>query len=178
MQAEIIFRYPLKDTKKLELNNLAATICFPTGIKVCYNQEDPFINENYMAPITNQLGERYYMMTYHFYVKKNNTDYIKEYFMHPLKHHLMKFADPYLDNGNIDNKVFEEIEKNLEFCQDLGFREFVYIPHCLSIISKYPYINQMSKCLDSIFKILSENNEGLINEMIMYLIESIPIPIQ
>ena len=178
MQAEIIFRYPLKDTKKLELNNLAATICFPTGIKVCYNQEDPFINENYMAPITNQLGERYYMMTYHFYVKKNNTDYIKEYFMHPLKHHLMKFADPYLDNGNIDNKVFEEIEKNLEFCQDLGFREFVYIPHCLSIISKYPYINQMSKCLDSIFKILSENNESLINEMIMYLIESIPIPIQ
>ena len=36
MKPEIIFRYPLKDTKTLELNNLAATICFPTGIKVCY----------------------------------------------------------------------------------------------------------------------------------------------
>ena len=80
MKPEIIFRYPLKDTKNLELNNLAATICFPTGIKVCYNEEDPLINENYMAPITNQLGERYYMMTYHFYVKKYNPDYIKEYF--------------------------------------------------------------------------------------------------
>jgi len=36
MKPEIIVRYPLKDTKTLELNNLAATICFPTGIKVCY----------------------------------------------------------------------------------------------------------------------------------------------
>ena len=178
MKPEIIFRYPLKDTKNLELNNLAATICFPTGIKVCYNEEDPLINENYMAPITNQLGERYYMMTYHFYIKKYNPDYIKEYFMHPLKHHLMKFADPYLDNQNINDKILQEIEKNLEFCQDLGFREFVYIPHCLSIISKYPYINQMQKCLESIFKILSDNNESLINEIIMYLIESIPIPKQ
>ena len=33
MKPEIIFRYPLQDTKTLELNNLAATICFPTGIK-------------------------------------------------------------------------------------------------------------------------------------------------
>ena len=36
----------------------------------------------------------------------------------------------------------------------------------------------MSKCLESIFKIISENNESLINEMIIYLIESIPIPRQ
>jgi hypothetical protein len=35
MKSEIIFSYPLRDTKTLELNNLAATIWFPTGIKIC-----------------------------------------------------------------------------------------------------------------------------------------------
>ena len=33
MKPEIIMRYPLTDTNNLELNNLAATLCFPTGIK-------------------------------------------------------------------------------------------------------------------------------------------------
>ena len=40
MKPEIIYRYPLKDTKNLELNNLSFTICFPTGIKVCYSEEE------------------------------------------------------------------------------------------------------------------------------------------
>ena len=176
MQPEIIFRYPLEDTKYLELNNLAATICFPSGIKVCYHQEDPLITENYMAPITNQLGERYYMMTYHFYIKMNSLNYSKNYSMHPLKHHLMKFADGYLDN-DLSDKDVEKIQNELEFCQNLGFLEYVYVPFCLCIISRYPYINQMLKCLESIYKILADNNDSfLINETIMYLINSIPIP--
>ena len=41
MKPEIVMRYPLKDTKSLELNNLAATICFPNGIKVCYSDNEP-----------------------------------------------------------------------------------------------------------------------------------------
>ena len=41
MQPEIIYRYPQKDTKSLELNNLAASICFPSGIKICYEEENP-----------------------------------------------------------------------------------------------------------------------------------------
>ena len=53
-------RYPLKDTKNLELNNLAATICFPTGIKVCYSEEDPTqMIDDYLTSLTNQKGERY-----------------------------------------------------------------------------------------------------------------------
>jgi hypothetical protein len=57
MMPEIVARYPLKDTKDLELNNLAATICYPTGIKVCYSEENPPSMINYyVTPITNQKG--------------------------------------------------------------------------------------------------------------------------
>ena len=63
MKPEIIMRYPLEDSKNLELNNLAATICFPTGIKLCYSETDyPGKIKDYDTQITNQKGERYYFI--------------------------------------------------------------------------------------------------------------------
>ena len=69
MEPEIIYKYPLEDTKKLEINNLNASICFPNGIKVCYNQEKENIKiiNNFSTKITNQFGERYYMVMFFFY---------------------------------------------------------------------------------------------------------------
>ena len=180
MMPEIITRYPLEDTKNLELNNLAATICFPTGIKVCYSEESPAMIKDYVTPITNQKGERYYMMTYHFYYKIMNDVYNKLYEMHPLKHHLMKFGDSYLDlNDKEMDKYMEKIQNNLEKAQELGFREYVYVPYCICLISKYPYVNQMKKCLQSIYSLIINNlkdNSADLNNLIMYLIHSVPIP--
>ena len=187
MKPEIISRYPLKDTKNLEMNNLAATICFPSGIKVCYSESKPCSFKDYITPITNQKGERYYMMTHHFYRKIAREEFEKKYEMNPLKYHLMKFGEAYLSlsEKELDEKI-NEIQTSLEFCQKLGFRDFLYIPYCLCIISKYPYINELKKCLRSIYRILSKDKlitylnpeEGNyeINNLVMHLIHSIPIP--
>ena len=188
MKPEIIMRYPLNDTQNLELNNLAATICFPTGIKVCYSEEDPTnMIDDYFTSITNQKGERYYMMTYHFYQKISNSEYTKKYEMHPLKNHLMKFGDSYLtlsDEG-FTEKIIKKVQETLELCQELGFRDYVYVPFCLCLISRYPYAYEMTKCLQSIFNVISEEKiirfnkyNFKINDLIMYLINSIPIPIE
>ena len=188
MKPEIIARYPLKDTKNLEMNNLAASICFPSGIKVCYSESKPYNIKDYVTPITNQKGERYYMMTHHFYRKISRDEYGKKYEMHPLKHHLMKFGDAYLSltEDELDDKKVNEIQASLEFCQELGFRDYLYVPYCLCIISKYPYVNEMKKCLRSIYRILSkeklitylnpEEGNYEINNLIMHLIHSVPIP--
>ena len=182
MKPEILFRYPLKDTKDLELNNLAATICFPLGIKVCYSQTGPSkCDKDYITNITNQKGEKYYMMTYHFYLKMMNSDFSKKYEMNPLKHNLMRFGDAYLTyrEDEFTDAIVEKIQKNLEYCQDLGFREYVYIPYCLCLISKFPYYSEMEKCLQSIFIMLSKTEQidnYSINDEIMYFIHSIPIP--
>ena len=187
MKPEIIIRYPLEDTKSLELNNLAATICFPTGIKVCYNEKEPRAIEDYVTPITNQKGDRYYMMTYHFYLKMDNEKYSNNYEMHPLKDHLMKFADNYLNMSEEEmNKegITEQIQIELQQAQDLGFRDYVFIPFCMCLISKYPYVLQMKKCLQSIYGLIINYNNDLkddvegnqINNFIMHLINSIPIP--
>ena len=181
MKPEIIMRYPLEDTKTLELNNLAATICFPTGIKVCYNEDNQDIIKDYVTPITNQKGDRYYMINYHFYLKMENDIYSKNYEMHPLKHHLMKFADNYLNmsEDEMNDNITKKIQNDLEQAQDLGFRDYVFIPYCISLISKYPYVYQIKKCLQSIYYLIinkKNENENLLNELIMHLINSVPVP--
>ena len=180
MKPEIIFRYPLEDTKTLELNNLAATICFPTGIKVCYDENnDPANIKDYVTSITNQKGERYYMMTYHFYLKILIDEY-QQYEEHPLKYNLRKFADAYtgLSEEELNDDLVNKIQENLEFCQELGFRDTVCVPFCICLISKYPYVREMQKCLNSIYTILNKPDDSgvIINDLIMYLIHAIPIP--
>jgi hypothetical protein len=183
MKPEIIFRYPLKDTKTLELNNLAATICFPTGIKVCYDENSgPKEVKDYVTSITNQKGERYYMMTYHFYLKLECDDYVKKYDENPLKYNLRKFADAYtgLSEEELTEEKINIIQENLEFSQELGFRDYVFVPFCICLISKYPFVQEMQKCLKTIYTIIKKGNNAdgnvLINELIMYLINAIPIP--
>jgi len=182
MKPEIIIRYPLEDTKNLELNNLAATICFPTGIKVCYSEDKPPKGiKDYITNITNQKGERLYMMTYHFYIKMSFEKYQKKYELNSLKYNLRKFGDAYLtfSEEEFSENIVEEVQKKLEFCQNIAFREYVYIPYCLCLISKYPYQTEMEKCLQSIFIVMSEKKNKFnfeINDLIMYLIHSIPAP--
>ena len=182
MKPEIIFRYPLNDTKNLELNNLAATICFPTGIKMCYSEEEiPNQIKDYVTQITNQKGERYYMRTFHFYKKMENIIFTKKYETNPLKHHLSKFADEYifLKEEDFTDEIIDGIQQNLAFCQGLANRDIVYIPCCLCLISKYPYTLELEKCLDTIYNIIAAEKGILkfeINDLIMFLIHSIPIP--
>ena len=184
MKPEIIMRYPLKDTKNLELNNLAATICFPTGIKCCYSEKSyPKIVEDYVTQITNQKGERYYMRTFHFYHKMLGIEFTKEYEMHPLKHQLMIFSDKYtvLSESEFTEEITNDIQNNLACFQELGFREYVYIPYCLCLISKYSYTKELESSLKTIYRIMAKDPKELyfdINELIMYLIHSIPIPIK
>ena len=182
MKPEIIMRYPLKDTKNLDINNLAASICFPTGIKICYFENNPSIMKDYVTPITNQKGERYYMMTYHFFRKMTNSEFTKTYEENPLKHHLRRFGDAYINfrGDELTEKMVNEIQETLKFCEELGFKDFVYIPFCLCLISKYPYITEMSKCLQSIYYLMvNQINDDKIelNKILMFLIHSVPIPL-
>ena len=175
MEPEIIYRYPLEDTKELELNNLVASICFPSGIKVCYNQDRRSTYKNYFTPITNQQGARYYMMTYHFYQEIDTEKYDKKYVNHPLKHFLRKFGDNFFETENEKNKL----ENDLKICEVFGYMNNVYVPFCISLISRYPYIKQMEQCLEQIFQILTskENiNNHNINDLITYFIKSVPVP--
>ena len=183
MEPEIIYKYPLNDPYDLELNNLSASICFPAGIKICYSQDTRDIYKCFSTHIMNQHGQKYYMTIYHFYRQLEQMIYNKLYTDNPLKIYLRQFGE-----NTYRNKAEKKLlEKDLEECQELGFRDYVYIPYALVLVSKYPYINQMKSCLNIIYKIIANDKEilnnfdakiksSLINELLAYLIYGIPIP--
>lgn len=179
MQPEILYRYPKNDTKSLEINSVAASICFPNGIKICYEENDSLSTlKNYSSSITNASGGRFYITTYHFYLKCSNAEFITNYSMHPIKYQTMKFCNDYYEEINTNEKLQQEIQKKLEeYCQ-LNYKDVVYLPMCMCLISKYPYINQMERCLEGVKQALSDNQmEGQqFQEMIEYLVKGIPIP--
>ena len=181
MNSEIILRYPLEDTEDLEINNLASTLCFPSGIKLCHCESGNRPNKmnDYLTLLTNRKGDRLYIMTYHFYLKIESKELDKTYEKYPLKLKLKELDDK-LKNINYDKidkdtlNVFEELKR----CKEFENRT-AYIPFCLALISKYPYVNQMKKCIYCIYKMIKSqiNNKNLeLNELLMYLIHSIPIP--
>jgi hypothetical protein len=101
--------------------------------------------------------------------------------MNPLKYNLMKFGDRFMEMSEkeMDEKITNQIQESLEKSQELGFRDYVYVPYCICLISRYRYVNEMKKCLQSIYSMIINHlidNKPDLNNLIMYLVHSIPIP--
>ena len=180
LKPEILMRYPLKDTDEIEINNLTATICFPGGIKICHSELEPEKMKDYLTLLTNQKGERLYIMTYHFYLKMDKEEFDKKITQYPLKLKLNELEEKIktIDLKNINDSTYQIFEE-LKICKELDFKNSVYIPYCLALISRYPYANQIKRCIDCIFKLIEyqiKDKNLKINELLMYLIHSIPIP--
>ena len=156
IKPEIIFRYPKKDTKDFEISELGASMCFPNGIKICYcsdkNEMHVRALKNYSCILTNQNGKRYYMMTYHYFYKIS------------------------IEEFNINNEYYSNIDNQL--METINNSEYIYIPYCISLLSKYPYFTQIEKCLESMrFTLDNYNlNPSEIYNLIIYYVKSIPIP--
>ena len=178
MQPEIIYKYPKEDIKGLEINNLAASICFPNGIKLCYEEKEENVKtvKNYRSSLTNQVGERFFVVTYHFFLRKKNYEFESEYDMSPIKSEIIKYQDEM--RKIINDELDEDIFIKLNIIGEFNKRDYVNIPYCLCLISKYPYIEQMEICLESI--LLSIKDEKLnideLNKYISYIVSSIPTP--
>ena len=177
MEPNILYKYP-ENIKNLEINSLAASICFPNGIKLCYEENEDKINmlKNYRSTLTNQGGQMYFIYTYHFYLKMTNVEFIKVYNMHPIKHQLTTYQN---ESGVVlTDELEEDIVKKLEIYSNLNFKEYVYIPYCFGLISKYPYYPQIKNSLESIFTLFKnmESDPYKIYNLITYIIKSIPIP--
>jgi hypothetical protein len=182
MKPEIIMRYPLTDTDEFEITNLAATLCFPSGIKICYCDSDnkPSKMKDYLTLLTNRKGERLYLMTYHFYLKMKKTAFDSKYEVYPLKFKLLELNEKIKDiqDKEIDKSTFNIFEE-LKVCKEFDYRTFIYIPYCIALISKYPYVGQMRQSINCIYKFIENQDKDHyleLSELLMYLIHSIPIP--
>lgn len=123
---KIINSFYFKDSKEIEINNILASMCFPIGIKLCYEKEYkiPAYQSNLLISTTLD-GSKYYLQSFISYQKVN-----LNLFKNKLNSH----------DINFNKKILKDI---------------VYMPIAFCLISKYPFASQMEIALISLVKLLS-----------------------
>ena len=152
----ILFSYQNKNKKdQIQISDLIAELIFPFGLKICFDsdsstQKYPKCEEPIMNVIHNEKGDKYYMMTFFYYKKMN----------------LKKFMERFKTN-NLKKDLEAILQKNL--VNDW----IIYVPESISLISKFPFINQMSQCLKAMVSI---NDNTKLNLFINHIINQVPVP--
>ena len=159
--------YDYKNVSKkfqIDINDLTPYLIFPLGIKVCmaYDslKEYPKQNRPFMNRIENKKGESFYIISLIYYKQTTFKKFLERYKINPLLSY----------SNNNKNKNFE---KEMEIISKLALNETIFVPECISLISRFPYFYQMGQCLKT-FISLSEN--GKINSLANYLINRVPVP--
>ena len=158
---EILIKFPSLGRSALDLTSVAASLCFTQGIKLCYCNSDSKIfqnhsEEDYLNIITNEMGERFYLYNYHFYIKYDYLEFQKDYDFSPVKD-FFKYSNiyPLLQEKKEDKiRLEKQMESNLAICTEFINSDYVYIPYCFSMLSKHPYTNQINMCLENLVSII------------------------
>lgn len=161
----ILYSYQNTNKKyQIDINELTPSLVFPLGIKICMiydsihqypKQNKPFINR-----IENKKGESYYIVSLIYYKQMTIQKYEERYKINPLLSY----------SNNTKNKNFE---KEMVIISKLALNETIFVPECISLISRFPYFYQINECLKSLIS-LTDNKK--INLFINHLINQIPVP--
>ena len=161
----ILYSYQNPNKKyQIDINDLTPYLIFPLGIKICmaYDslKEFPKHNKPFMNRIENKKGESFYIISLIYYKQMTIKKFNERYKINPLLSY----------SNNKNNKKFE---KEIEIISQLALNETIFVPECISLISRFPYFYQMGECLKILIS-LSDNTK--INSFINHLINQIPVP--
>ena len=151
----ILYSYQNKNcSEQIKISDLISELIFPFGIKVCFlfnsTQKYPKCEESIMNVIHNEKGDKYYIVSFYYYKKLN----------------LKKFQERFKIN-NFKKEIETIIQKNIT--NDIT----IFIPESISLISRFPFINQMSQCLKNLISI-TDNSK--INLFVNHIINQVPVP--
>ena len=174
IQPELLHTYINKNIKSFNnLSQLVANMCFPLGVKPCFgcrfeenNKIDNLPNpqQTFFNIIKNEKNEIYYIATLQYFIKMSNSDYLMKYKFNPITYFLEK-------TGNSSNKD-KKFKNNMQMISNSLNNNNVFIPESISLISKYPLLTSMDKCLRCMVSLQSEDMNNLIN----HLINEVPSP--
>ena len=152
----ILFNYQNKNNKdQIKMLDLIAELVFPFGIKVCFLFDSnlnnyPECKEPIMNIIHNEKGDKYYMVSFIYYKKMN----------------FKKFQQRF-KKDDFKKEIENIIQKNI--VND----STIFVPESISLISRFPFINQMSQCLKDLISI-ADNTK--LNLFVNHIINQVPVP--
>lgn len=155
----------------IDINDLIANLCFPLGIKLCFSNshEPPKAYDPFMNVIKNEKGEIFYMVSLHYYKKISIEEFEQKYKVNPLK----EFAK-YNMNCDAHEADRDKFNNHLNILQSFIDCENVFIPECITLVSRFPFVSQLEKCLQALISMPPSEA----NELLNHLINEVPIPSQ
>ena len=179
IQPDILFKYPAEDSANLEISSFMASIFYPRGLKICYN-DDPVKPLEIESSITNQLGDRFFLKSKQIYYKITKKAFDSKYKLNLINSYIQieKILDLYKENPSLSKKYEEILEKKLETITILNFNDFLYIPITLVMITKQPFINELDSILNTLISYITNNEyfeEEAIFKTLIHLNKEIPI---
>ena len=181
MKPELTYTYTNKNSQiSQELNYLVANLCFPLGIKLCFeigndsNSNNKKIKDKkiiqqsqkiYYNVIKNAKDDIFYMVTLQYYIKMEINEF-KDKYQFDLNSYYSKNVN------NLDIKD-NNIKKSIASINHLFEGDNIYVPETISLISKYPFFIPMNICLNSILNIQTIQER---NDLINHIINEVPTP--
>ena len=152
----ILFSYQNKNRNdQIQISDLISELIFPFGVKICFYydcvQKYPPCEEPIMNVIHNEKGDKYYIISFFYYKKLN----------------LKKFLERYKIDNNLKRDIELILQKNIN--NDLT----IFVPESMSLISRFPFINQIGQCLKAMINI-TDNTK--LNLFINHIINQVPVP--
>ena len=116
-----------------------------------------------------------YIVTYHFYVKYNYSDYHNEYNIDPVKEFFK--LRTVLPNLEKDMKSQNQIkfQQDLDICTRFISNDEIYLPFSACLISTTINAEALEKCLEYLMNVYF-TNEKMFYEVLNHLIYEVPIP--
>ena len=161
----ILYSYQNPNKKnQIDINELTPYLVFPLGIKICmaYDllNEYPKQNKPFMNRIENKKGESFYIISLIYYKQMTFKKFEDRYKINPLLY--------YSNNNKNENFV-----KEIEIISKLALNETIFVPECISLVSRFPYFYQMGECLKTLIN-MTDNVK--VNSFINHLINQVPVP--
>ena len=176
LKPELILTYSNKNSSiSKELNYLVANLCFPLGIKICFEKQEENIikdkkivimqNNVYYNVMKNEKDKIFYLTTLLYFIKMKIKDFKEKY-----KFDLISYYSQ-LNNNSI--KKENNLKKGISLISKLSENDEIYVPETISLLSKYPFFIPMKICLNKIISLQTQEEK---NKLINHIINEIPIP--
>ena len=171
---ELIMTYSNKNSPiTQELNYLVANLCFPLGIKICFeipdeNNKDKKniqkIQNIFYNVIKNAKDDIFYIATMQYFVKMAMKDF-KDLYKFDINSY-------YSEINNLENKD-KNLKKVISLINGLKENDIIYLPESISLLSKQPFFRPMNFCLNNIISLPTQEDR---NNLINHIINEVPIP--
>lgn len=178
---EIIYKNQVVNEKELEINSFLGSLFFPSGINLCYSddEKDLLKPKSLSTTFTNQEGTIYYMQSLIYYNQISKGNFDTSYPRMNLKNEILQIDKliEKMKNEKTSKLIEKKFQERLELWEIVNYKDYVYIPTAFVLISKQPFLLEMKEILKSIVISSSSSIEEInmkINDDLLIIQKSLP----